>query len=588
MASRLPPGASRVFHRAIDGTIPYFRSEGNMQEEGRLPEGADPAELLSQGYVEADRDAFLEARTRLDPLRSIPERAREVNVHVPGGRVRMDPEDADAYANEVDAAYAGRSPEDDALAELSGAMDYAGLGRTQAAPPPPRAPTMGAPRPATPRGDTPTDVDDLGAAWDDFYGRANAVEVQNVPSTVPLASRMGGEPLPRPSMASAAAPPPGAEPEQGPEIAADDLRGAQSRASTMRGLAGVGRGFSRVGAALAGVRPEEGAAAAMEQGAEAQVREYLQRRQQSEAEKASAEKAALADPTSPASQRFQALVSRAFGSVYTPEQIAQMTAADAPLVGKYGEMVRAIEDRAAARASEQEGQQAQLAASATEAEKQRAFEAKENARNRANAREIAGMRQEQAGDKAAQDFERRMSERNVGGFEIDPSNPPTAEGAKRMAAVVDARAQIRGSLDRLEALFKQYGPEMGGGIAQEQMQSELGNIGTQLRLFNQMGVPNLNDYAELAKQIPQTAGVGAWFTRNATTQAKFKPLRDQLDRAVTSTATAYKFKPTGGGPQRVGMQGNMNLEAEDQQALEWARANPGDPRAQQILTMNGG
>lgn len=534
-----------------------------MQEEGRLPEGSDPTDLLKQGYVEADRDSFLEARQRLDPLRPVPQRAREVNVHMPGGKVRMDPAAAYAYADSVDAQQA----EDDALSELAGAMDYAGIGKPASVPVPTVWAGTGnrrsAPTPRRPVGaqqDTPADVDALGAAWDDFYNRGNAVDVQNVPSSVPLASRMGGQPPPGPAPRGAVAPPPPG-PQQGPVFGeSDTLQDAQKRAALMRGLAGVGRGMSRVGAAIAGVRPEDGAAADMDRGADSQVRDYLQRKQQAASEKADARKAAESDPNSPASKRFQAMVSRAFGSVYTPEQIAQMTAADSGLVGKYGEMVRTLEDRAAARAAEQEGQQAQLAARATEAEKQRAFEGKQNAANRANALKIAGMRQEVAGDKADEAFQRKMSERNVGGFEIDPTNPPTAEGAKKMATVVDAREQIRGSLDRLEELFKQHGPEMGGGVAQEQMESELANITTQLRLFNQMGVPNLNDYSQLAKQIPQTSGVGAWFTRNATTASKFQPLREQLDRAVASTARTYKFKPTG-SPERVGMQGNMDLSA---------------------------
>lgn len=447
--------------------------------------------------------------------------------------------------------------EDEALAELAESLDAAGLGGAPATQPAPVAARR--PMPTRPRGDTAADVDALGSAWDDFYGRAQQVDVENVPSTVPLASRLGGEPLPGLQR-------PEATPQQPQRLfgEGDTLTDAQRRERLLRGLGGIAGSTSRMGYLIAGVKPpeEDRGEAALAQDASTQVRDYMLRRQQSEADKASALKTSDSDPTSPASQRFQAMVSRAFGSVYTPEQISQMTAADAPLVGRYGEMVRTLEDRAAARAAAQQSEQAQLAARSTEAEAQRRFQAQEGARDRANAREIAGMRQGSggAGGRAEADFQRRMSERNVGGFEIDPANPPTAEGAKRMAAAVDARGQIKGSLDRLEQLFNEYGTEMGGGAAQSEMEAELGNITTQLRLFNQMGVPNLNDYTELAKQIPQTAGVGAWFTREGTIRPKFKTLKEQLDRAVNSTATAYKFKPSGGGPQRVGMQGDMDLE----------------------------
>lgn len=559
MTSPLPLGASRVFHRAIDGTIPYFRSDGGMQEEGRLPEGADPSELLAQGYVEAGRDDFLEARTRMDPLRPVPERASEVNVHVPGGKVRMDPEDADVYANEVDAAYAGRTPEDDALAELAGAMDYAGIGKPPSVPVSAKGPGTGNRRPA-PRANTQSDVDALGAAWDDFYGRAQQVDVENVPSTIPMVSRMGGQPLSGPTQkAAVASPAPG--PEQGPAFEPDDLRGAQSHAALMRGLAGAGRGMSRVGAAIAGVRPEEGEAGAMERGADSQVRDYLQRKQQGEAEKAAAEQTALKDPSSPQSKRFQAMVSRAFGSVYTPEQIASMTAADAPLVGKYGEMVRTLEDRAAARTAEQESQQAQLTARATEAEKQRAFEGKQSAANRANALRIAGMRQEGAGDKAGEAFQRKMSERNVAGYSFDPARPPSADGAKQMANVVKNRDEILGSLDRLEEAITAHGSEMFGTTAGD-MASEWMNVTNRLRMLNEMGVPNGADYKMLAKQLADPTSMEAATTGNDRLLQQIKTLRSQIGRTVDATANTYGFKATGGDPQRVGMRGNMDLESD--------------------------
>lgn len=451
--------------------------------------------------------------------------------------------------------------EDDALSELAGAMDYAGIGTPAPAPVPSVGPEARSRRSAARRANAPADVDALGAAWDDFYGRAQEVDVQNVPATVPLATRLGGTPLPGPTQRNAvASPEPG--PQQGPVFGeADTLRDAQKRAALMRGLAGAGRGMSRIGAAIAGVRPEDGASADMERGADSQVRDYLQRKQQADADKATALKAEESDPASTSSKRFQALVSRAFGSVYTPEQISQMTAADAPLVGKYGEMVRTLEDRAVGRAAEQESQQAQLTARATEAEKQRAFEGKQNAANRANAREIAGMRQEQAGDKAQEAFDRKISERNVSGYAFDPARPPSAEGAKNMAAAVKARAEIEASLNRLESDIAEHGSEMFGAKAGE-MASEWMNVTNKLRMLNDMGVPNGADYLMLGKQISDPTSGAAATTSNARLLQQIKTLRSQIGRTVDATANAYGFKPAGGGPQRVGMQGNMDLEAD--------------------------
>lgn len=517
-----------------------------MQEEGRLPAGAEPQDLLSQGYVEADRDTFLEARQRLDPMRPMPTQAREVNVHVPGGKVRMDPADAYAYADTVDAQQA----EDAALEELSGAMDYAGIGKPTSVPVPTTGTGTGNRRtaPARPaRGDSPADVDALGAEFDDFYGRSQQVDVANVPNSVPLASRMGGEPLPRPAQSGAvASPSPGAQ--QGPTFGeADTLADAQKRERLLRGLGGIAGSTSRIGYLIAGARPpgENRGEAALRSDASTQVRDFLQRRQQSEAEKASTEQAALQDPTSPQSKSFQALVSRAFGSVYTPEQIAGMTAADAQLVGKYGEMARTLEDRAAARTAEQQSQQAQLTARATEADKQRTFESKQNAANRAMQREIAGMRQEQAGDKADGAFQRKVSERNVAGYAFDPARPPSADGAKNMAAAVKAQSEILGSLNRLEADLKAHGSEMFGAKAGE-MASEWMNVTNKLRMLNDMGVPNGADYLMLAKQITDPTSGAAATTSNERLLQQITSLRSQVGRTVDATANAYGFQRAGG------------------------------------------
>lgn len=68
MAARNPPDVARYAHRAIDGTIPYFESDGTTAREGRMPAGGDPKELERRGYVFLDRDTFLQARSSLDPI----------------------------------------------------------------------------------------------------------------------------------------------------------------------------------------------------------------------------------------------------------------------------------------------------------------------------------------------------------------------------------------------------------------------------------------------------------------------------------------------------------------------------------------
>ncbi|QSQ14042.1 hypothetical protein [Myxococcus landrumensis] len=138
-----------------------------------------------------------------------------------------------------------------------------------------------------------------------------------------------------------------------------------------------------------------------------------------------------------------------------------------------------------------------------------------------------------------------LAEREVGGFDfVNPESPPSVDAAKKMAAVVTARDAITGSLGRLQNLFDEHGTEIAGPVA-SQMESEWKNITDQVRMLSDMGVPNGRDYEMLAKQIPQTVGLGASTTANKTIGVKFDTLRQQVDDLVGSTAKAYKYKPIG-------------------------------------------
>jgi hypothetical protein len=528
------PAVARYAHKAIDGTFPFFESDGVMHQEGRFPEGSAQRDLEAKGYTFLDRDAFLRTRRSLDPI------------------ARAEDRDADTLAQAWDASM----PQRPQPPVPSSPPRVAPQSIQPVAAPRPFSPTprRAAPTPKPPTQDSPEDLDALQSAMEDLRNRSNAVDVERVPSSVPLASRLGGEPLPRPSRP---APAPDSQRPASPQADPNsELAAAQERGNLMRGIAGLARGSSRIGAAIAGVKPERGAADDMAEAADNPVREYLQRRQMAQQEQESAKQAALGDPSSPESKRFQSMVSRAFGSVYTPEQIQQMTASDAPLIGKYGEMVRTLEDRAAARATEEGLARDRMAASASEAEKQRAFQAEQGRLNRGvDYAQIAAQR-DQRGDakdsrvEAAElKLKQKIAERNVGGFEMeDPANPPSADGAKTMATVAMARDKILASLRRMEEDFSEAGTEWGGPAA-SRMEAEWKNVTDQMRMIADMGVPNGRDYEMLAKQIPNPVGPNAMMTRNSTIGAKFPILRQQVADMVNSTAKAYKFRPVGGGQQ---------------------------------------
>lgn len=335
------------------------------------------------------------------------------------------------------------------------------------------------------------------------------------------------------------------------------------RLQSLSGLAKAGNAISRAGArineALTGAKADTAYYRQLDEDAEDPIRQYVQRQslaqQEGDRTRKLEEEAALKDPFSAESKRFQAALAKTLPGVYTPEELAQLTAADAPMVTDFAKMKAALDAR-----KPQVDPNADLERRRIEAQIG-LTEAQTRAADRRGRGTGTGNTKEQQKIEAEQ---RKLAERNVGGFEFDPTNPPTVDGAKKMAEASKARDEILGSLERLERLFKDHGTEAGGGAAQSEMESERTNILNRLRVLNEMGVPNGNDYAVLARQVPELTGLGAMFTRNSSFEPKFSALRNQISRTVDATAKAYKFKPVGQSQRNAAptdSSGRMDLDA---------------------------
>jgi hypothetical protein len=119
-----------------------------------------------------------------------------------------------------------------------------------------------------------------------------------------------------------------------------EFAAAQGQSRDMRLAAALGRAGAMANEAISGARFDRGAYDGMEASANAPVAELLARREADRRKR-------LEDPTSPESRRFQQGVSKALGGVYSPEEIAEMTAADEPFVARYGEMRSRLDERRA-------------------------------------------------------------------------------------------------------------------------------------------------------------------------------------------------------------------------------------------------
>jgi hypothetical protein len=332
---------------------------------------------------------------------------------------------------------------------------------------------------------------------------------------------------------------------------ADGLAREQFLATLSRLGSGISSGGARIAEAISGAKATPGAYD--NTAAEQRVKDYMLRqgtaKQEAEDAKKAAAEAALKDPFSAESMRFKAALQRFMPTGYTPKELEQITAADAPMVTDFAKMRSTLD----ARSKEAEAERTSREQIAADNRTARSEDARQRSLDRALSRELAAQQHKDVAaareDAKQQDFERKMTERNVGGYEIDPANPPTAEGAKNMANVVRHRDEILGSLDRLEAEIKANGSEMFGTKAGE-MASEWMNITNRLRGLNEMGVPNGKDYEMLAKQLVDPTSWDANNTSTARMLQQIKSLRSQMDRTTEATAKAYKFKPTiqGGAP----------------------------------------
>lgn len=288
--------------------------------------------------------------------------------------------------------------------------------------------------------------------------------------------------------------------------------------------------------------------------------------------------AALRDPFSPESQRRRAALERANPELARsvgagPDTSWADVEALAPVVARAGPLAaRGVDQELRAKAlGIQAEAEKRKAAEFGQTMEQRKAEALQRAKDKAAERglgwarlslaeqqmmvdeEIAKMRLDAQG----KERERKLAERGVGGWEFDPDDPPSIEGAKQMANVTVERDVLLPSLDNLEALYSSLGSEQVGEKAGE-MEAEWKNITDRLRIMSNMGVPNGNDYKMLQKQVEDPTEIRAVTTSRARGLAKLRTVRRQLLTYIAATARAYKYfdpatvqRPTPKGQQVV-------------------------------------
>jgi len=147
-----------------------------------------------------------------------------------------------------------------------------------------------------------------------------------------------------------------------------------------------------------------------------------------------------------------------------------------------------------------------------------------------------------------------------------PSAPKPSINPKDVAAVNTYKNSLNRDLDELHSIVDKYGTiELTG--PQEQRKRQLTQ---QIAInYNKMLDPNSVVREGEAKQIADNLGISGWFTSNKTAKDSIRGFQSQINRFA------------GGKLQ------DLASSPEDAQALEWAQANAGNPKADAILRTLG-
>lgn len=199
-------------------------------------------------------------------------------------------------------------------------------------------------------------------------------------------------------------------------------------------------------------------------------------------------------------------------------------------------------------------------------------------------RMLAGIRQQDRLDAREQKMQDRDLQLAVPGFERTGEVLPRAEEAVKFRKATATADDLSAKLDRMKQLVKDKGSfEYGGNAGQEMeaLATEIQLLGKSPELY-ELGVLTGPDLSLLQKITADPSSMSSLFTRDGTRLQQIDSQLGSINQKLDSTSKSLGYKRAGGKAQ-PSMQ-----SAEDQQAVEWAKANPGDPRAEQILKLHGG
>lgn len=165
----------------------------------------------------------------------------------------------------------------------------------------------------------------------------------------------------------------------------------------------------------------------------------------------------------------------------------------------------------------------------------------------------------------------------IPGYAMTGEVRPSQQEAKDMRDTVAKLNDFARGIDQMSGLINKYGSTNVVGEGSGEMAALASNLKLTLKDIAHLGQISGGDIKLMDAQIPDPSKLGSWLQSKPTSLKQLKTARDRAQQFVESSLATRGYNKKGGGQP----------SSDDQAAIEWANANPNDPRAAAIRRIHG-
>lgn len=183
------------------------------------------------------------------------------------------------------------------------------------------------------------------------------------------------------------------------------------------------------------------------------------------------------------------------------------------------------------------------------------------------------------------------AEIEIPGYSRNPSIRVRPADAGKLRDAVGTFNSLKSSIDQMKDYTDKYGTYEAYGEGSAKMKSLHTSMLMELKNLHELGVLNGPDLAILSSQLLDPSSKWSLLTRSKTKKAGLDQLLSDLQNKLKSKTGASGYSPVGDvskvQPSKTVENQPHQVSPRVQEALDWARKNPNDPRATKILNRYG-